>query len=208
MKEKVEIYPKIFLVEDFLLPEEIACFDKRCREATEEDWSTQIQRDYERMALERFPDDPVAQKEFLDRGWDNVWTDKHLSLDECGMTSAVEARLYDNFFDAELFDIISPARAQRQYPGCGGLRVHYDAEWESGMAMSIVIYINDDYNGGDLAFPDHDFKVKPKAGSLLIFPATDDYIHGVEEVLDGPSRYAIPAFVYHRGQREYGGSAR
>lgn len=201
--EKIEIYPMVFLVEDFLLPEEIACLDKRCREATEEDWSTQIRKDYEHMAREKFPDDLDAQREYLEKGWDNVWTDKHLSIDECGLTQDIQDRLYDTLFDRELYQVNSPARAQRQYPGCGGLRVHYDSEWETGMAMSIVIYINDDYNGGALHFVDHDIKVKPKAGSLLIFPSTNDYMHGVEEVLEGPSRYAIPAFVYHAGQRNY-----
>jgi hypothetical protein len=198
-KDAVEVYPKVFLVENFLTPEEIACFDKRCREATEEDWSTQIQKDYERMAKELYPDDEVAQKAYLDKGWDDVWTDKHLSLEPCDTFSA-EERIYE-YFPKEQYDIVSPARAQRQYPGCGGLRVHYDAEYEKGMVMSIVIYINDDYNGGNLKFVDYDFSIKPKAGAMLIFPPTEDYLHGVEEVLDGPSRYAIPAFVYTRGTR-------
>jgi hypothetical protein len=201
--EKIEIYPKIFVVEDFLLPEEVAALDKRCREASELEWSTQIQKDYEHMAKEKFPDDLEAQREYLEKGWDNVWTDKHLSVDECGLTQTIQDRLYSEFFPSDKYQVNSPARAQRQYPGCGGLRVHYDSEWETGMAMSIVIYINDDYNGGALHFVDHDIKVKPKAGSLLIFPSTNDYMHGVEEVLEGPSRYAIPAFVYHAGQRNY-----
>ena len=196
MKEKVEIFPEIFLIEEFLTPEEIAAFDKRCREATEVEWSTQIQKDYERMAVENFPDDLEAQAKFLERGWDKVWEDKHLSIDECGFTDAVQNRLYE-VFDPKLYKINSPARAQRQYPGTD-LRVHHDAEGNETMAMSIVIYINDDYNGGNLRFVDHDFEIKPKAGSLLVFPSTDDYEHGVMTVEPGPTRYAIPAFVFYK----------
>ena len=61
MKEKVEVFPKVFLIEEFLTPEEIAAFDKRCREATEEEWSAQIKKDYEQMALENFPEDEEAR---------------------------------------------------------------------------------------------------------------------------------------------------
>lgn len=200
MKEKVEVFPKVFLIEEFLTPEEIAAFDKRCREATEEEWSAQIKKDYEQMALENFPDDEEARAKFLERGWDKVWEDKHLSIDECGYTGAVHDRLYE-VFDPELYQINSPARAQRQYPG-SDLRVHHDAEGNDTMAMSIVLYINDDYNGGNLRFVDHDFEIKPKAGSLLVFPSTDDYEHGVMTVEPGPTRYAIPAFVFHKESKK------
>jgi hypothetical protein len=194
--QKVEIYPKVFLIEDFLKLEEISALDARCRNATEEEWSAQIKKDYERMAIEKFPDDEEARAEFLERGWDKVWEDKHLSIDECGYTDDIHKRLYE-VFDPELYSINSPARAQRQYPG-SDLRVHYDSAGNDTMAMSIVLYINDDYNGGNLRFIDHDFEVKPKAGSLLVFPSTEDYTHGVETVEPGPTRYAIPAFVFHR----------
>ena len=200
MKEQVEVFPKVFLIEEFLTPEEIAAFDKRCREATEEEWSAQIKKDYEQMAMEKFPDDEVARSEFLERGWDKVWEDKHLSIDECGYTGAVHDRLYE-VFDPKLYQINSPARAQRQYPG-SDLRVHHDAEGNDTMAMSIVLYINDDYNGGNLRFVDHDFEIKPKAGSLLVFPSTDDYEHGVMTVEPGPTRYAIPAFVFHKESKK------
>lgn len=195
---QVEIYPKVVLIEDFLTPEEADALHQHCKSATEEDWRSQIKKDYERMAQEKFPDDPEAQAEFLERGWDKVWEDKHLSIDEVGLTATVHERLY-KIFDPELYDINSPARAQRQYPGTD-LRVHHDSEGNETMAMSIVIYINDDYNGGNLRFVDHDFEIKPKAGSLLFFPSTSDYEHGVLPVEEGPTRYAIPAFVFHKGK--------
>jgi len=196
--KQVEVYPKVFLVEDFLTPEEVESLHAHCKNATEEDWRSQIKKDYERMALEKFPDDPAAQAEFLERGWDKVWEDKHLSIDEVGLTGIMHERLH-KIFDPELYDINSPARAQRQYPGTD-LRVHHDSEGNETMAMSIVIYINDDYNGGNLRFVDHDYEIKPRAGSLLVFPSTSDYEHGVLPVEEGPTRYAIPAFVFHKGK--------
>lgn len=41
--------------------------------------------------------------------------------------------------------------------------------------ISITFYPNDSYQGGEINFPDLDIKVKPKAGSALIYPSK--YIH-------------------------------
>jgi hypothetical protein len=36
--------------------------------------------------------------------------------------------------------------------------------------ISNLIYLNDDYEGGELFFPHHNFKIKPKPGMLVSFP--------------------------------------
>lgn len=41
--------------------------------------------------------------------------------------------------------------------------------------ISITFYPNDSYSGGELSFPDIGVKVKPKAGSVFIYPSK--YIH-------------------------------
>lgn len=197
---QVEVYSKVFLIEDFLTPSEVDALHEHCKKASEEDWRNQIKKDYETMAVEKFPDDLEAQAKFLERGWDKVWEDKHLSVDEVGLTADIHERLYE-VFDPELYEINSPARAQRQYPGTD-LRVHHDSEGNDTMAMSIVLYINDNYEGGNLRFVDHDFEIKPRAGSLIVFPSTADYKHGVLPVESGPTRYAIPAFVFHKGDKK------
>ena len=53
-----------------------------------------------------------------------------------------------------------------------------------------IFYINDDYEGGEIYFPQWDIAIKPEMGSQVIFPSTDDYFHGVKEVRNS-KRYTI-----------------
>jgi predicted 2-oxoglutarate/Fe(II)-dependent dioxygenase YbiX len=56
-----------------------------------------------------------------------------------------------------------------------------------------VIYLNDDYEGGEIYFPDHNIDFKPKAGTLVFFPSNNMYIHGVRTITKG-TRYTTPSF--------------
>jgi predicted 2-oxoglutarate/Fe(II)-dependent dioxygenase YbiX len=59
---------------------------------------------------------------------------------------------------------------------------------------SALIYLNDNYEGGELHFPLHDIKIKPKPGTLVLFPGTCMYPHEVKEVLSG-HRYTHNFFL-------------
>ena len=48
--------------------------------------------------------------------------------------------------------------------------------------ISIVAYLNDDYVGGDVYFPEIGVSFKPKKGSCLVFPSDDLFLHGVKPV--------------------------
>lgn len=54
--------------------------------------------------------------------------------------------------------------------------------------LSNIIYLNNDFDGGELFFPDFNIEIKPKPGMLLTFPGNTHYLHGVQEVL-GNTRY-------------------
>jgi len=56
-----------------------------------------------------------------------------------------------------------------------------------------IIYLNDNYEGGELFFPKYDIFIKPKPGTLIFFPSTNMYAHGVTEVVSGV-RYTSPHF--------------
>jgi hypothetical protein len=56
-----------------------------------------------------------------------------------------------------------------------------------------LTYLNDDYEGGEIYFPDYDLEIKPLPGELIFFPGTQHYMHGVREVLSG-NRYALMTF--------------
>jgi hypothetical protein len=62
-----------------------------------------------------------------------------------------------------------------------GMGPHCDAEDPSGtgenLKYSLVCYLNDDYEGGEIYFKNQDIKIKPKAGSLVLFPSVHPYLH-------------------------------
>jgi predicted 2-oxoglutarate/Fe(II)-dependent dioxygenase YbiX len=45
--------------------------------------------------------------------------------------------------------------------------------------FAAIYYINDDYEGGEINFMDHNLKIKPKANSFITFPSNSDYWHEV-----------------------------
>lgn len=56
-----------------------------------------------------------------------------------------------------------------------------------------ILYLNNDYEGGDLYFPEHDISIHPNAGSMYIFSGGVENIHGVTEITSG-TRYSIVSF--------------
>jgi hypothetical protein len=47
--------------------------------------------------------------------------------------------------------------------------------------FAAIYYINDDYEGGEINFTDHNLKIKPKSNSLITFPSNENYWHEVLE---------------------------
>lgn len=59
--------------------------------------------------------------------------------------------------------------------------------------IASLVYINDDYEGGEIYFPNQNLQFKPKARSLVFFPGDIHYLHGVTRVVSG-TRYTMPNF--------------
>ena len=64
--------------------------------------------------------------------------------------------------------------------------------------LSMVLYLNDDYEGGDFIFPDLKIRVRPEPGMLVCFPSNHHYKHGVEPVTRG-KRYSIVCWAQVKG---------
>jgi hypothetical protein len=61
--------------------------------------------------------------------------------------------------------------------------------------ISGVMYLNDNYEGGEIHFPNQNVTIKPKAGSIIIFPSTDPYVHHPKKINSG-NKYMVPLFWY------------
>ena len=62
--------------------------------------------------------------------------------------------------------------------------------------VSSIVYLNDSYVGGEIAFPDFDVLFKPKSWDVLIFPSAFAYRHRVHPVSDGVRYSAVNWFTY------------
>jgi Rps23 Pro-64 3,4-dihydroxylase Tpa1-like proline 4-hydroxylase len=66
---------------------------------------------------------------------------------------------------------------------------------ERSPVLSIVLYLNDNYEGGELYFKGQEVLIKPTAGSLIAFPSVDPYYHQSMVVTKG-LKYMSPGFWY------------
>ena len=64
--------------------------------------------------------------------------------------------------------------------------------------LSTVLFLNDDFEGGDFVFPELRVRVRPEPGMLVCFPSTHEYLHGVEPVTKG-TRYSIVNWMTVKG---------
>ncbi len=68
---------------------------------------------------------------------------------------------------------------------------------DQGKTISVVLYLNDDYTGGEIEFEDQGIIVKPTAGSIVVFPSRKPYYHASKPVLSG-EKYIVPGFWENR----------
>lgn len=64
--------------------------------------------------------------------------------------------------------------------------------------LSIVFYLNDEFEGGDFIFPELKIRVRPEPGMMICFPSNHNYMHGVEPVTKG-KRYSIVSWTTVKG---------
>lgn len=88
---------------------------------------------------------------------------------------------------------------RRWYPG-EYQDLHADGETAGGwpgynyiVDYGSILYLNDDHEGGELFFPAYGMCIKPKPGTLIFFPSSDMYAHGVTEIISG-TRYTSAHF--------------
>jgi len=69
--------------------------------------------------------------------------------------------------------------------------LHTDIDNDEENLISAILYLNNDYNGGEFIF--QNIKVKPNSGQLLFFNSNKNTPHEVTEVL-GADRLSISMF--------------
>jgi 2OG-Fe(II) oxygenase superfamily len=83
----------------------------------------------------------------------------------------------------------------------GGTIIHVDGIIENSNStsnprlLSIIINLNDDYEGGEFHFPKQDIKIRLKKGEAICFPPYWTHPHEVSSVSFGEYRYTINTWI-------------
>ena len=187
-----QLDPNVFLIKNFLSEEECQFFYSLAESKTEQDWLGDYLEGIKDRVESRYGDrDPDAHNVEVTHDWN----DKVIYLRQVKEIQGLDKRLADLFDKEANYSFRSFGIIQRQYEG-SELRGHYDQYVDDRMKWAAVIYINDDYTDGEFYFSEKKIAIKPPRKSMLVFPATEEYWHGVKTVGAGPVRYAMPSFIW------------
>lgn len=197
------ITDELLCVENFLTDDELAFFWNNISAAKQEDWEIEYMANLARFCMEKFGRDDVDN--LVAEGKFEItqnWNDKNLNIHQFPEYRVILERLSSLVVEADpSLELSGLATIQRMQPGVE-LKSHTDQHTDPSIRFATIMYINDDYNDGELFFKNLDIKLRPKPKSLLIFPGTDKYEHGVYTVSDGPIRYVVVGFIKEVGHYE------
>ena len=191
-----EIYEDILVLEDFISEEELQQYLDIINNTPEEDWSIEYTKNLKRFCMEKFGrddvDNLVAEGKFeITQNWE----DKNLVISNSPVYLDVYNRLSNLVSQSDSnLELSGLATMQRMQPGVE-LKCHTDQDTDPSIRYATILYLNDEYINGELFFKHIDLKIKLKKGSLVIFPGTEKFHHGVTPVGEGPIRYVVVGFI-------------
>jgi hypothetical protein len=188
---------EVLMVENFLLKEELEEILSIIRDTPEEDWSVEYGNSLKRFCLEKFGTDDVDS--LVKEGKFEItynWYDKNLNIPKPELSRAMHTRLQNLIDKADPnLELGGFATLQRMQPETE-LKSHTDQHTDPSIKYAAILYLNDDYNEGELFFKNKPTgPIRPKPGSLLVFPGNEEYEHGVTHVKEGPIRYVTVGFI-------------
>ena len=82
-------------------------------------------------------------------------------------------------------------------PHCDDASIDWEEDKKGLTFVShgIVIFITDDFDGGEIVYVNKNISIKPKAGSLLVHPGDIEYSHAVNKFYNG-ERIVFASFVH------------
>ena len=61
--------------------------------------------------------------------------------------------------------------------------------------LSVICYLNDDFEGGETSFPNFEYESKVTTGGIIIFPCNWTYLHKGNPIKSGSSKYVLGTFL-------------
>ena len=197
----------IYLIENFITPEVQKEMMDYINKWTEEDWRVNFLNHLKKVALFEYGSEDIIHligtKKIKDvniffRNYERQY-DKSADLKNFKYEQWMYERWEKLFIPAEgidksRFDIDRATNIDRRYKGTS-TPVHIDQDENNVLIYATILYINEDYEGGEIFFEECGVTIKPKAGSLCLFDGEKKWKHGVKEVTKG-IRYYSPVFIW------------
>ena len=197
------IADELICVDNFLTEKELDFIWSKIESAKEPDWEIEYRNNLKAFCLQKFGredvDNLVAEGKFEIT---QNWFDKNLNISNTEEYHIYYKKLNDLVERAfPGLQLSGMATIQRMQPGVE-LKSHTDQHTDPSIRYATIAYINDDYVHGELFFKKLGISLRPKPGSLLVFPGNEDYEHGVDFVGEGPIRYVLVGFIKELGHYE------
>lgn len=194
----VEVFHEhVLFVKDFLKDGELESILDIIKTTDEPEWSIEYTKNLARFCMEKFGRDDVDN--LVAEGKFEItqnWADKNLDITKEKISSVLQQRLGDllKLADPSL-ELAGFGTLQRMQEGVE-LKAHTDQHTDPSIKYAAILYINDDYKDGTLFFKNKENSdLRPKPGTLLVFPGNEEYEHGVRFVGEGPIRYVTVGFM-------------
>lgn len=190
-----ELYRQVFLIEDFLTQQDIDDVFEVINAADEETWKKHYMDGLRMLSEQKYGRTDIDN--LVEEGLLEItdgWVDKTLSFMHLEIRNRINDKLEKVFSSIDGLNANGVGTVQRQYAGVP-LKAHVDNHADPSLVYAAVMYLNDDYTDGELFFTKIGLRLKPKAGSLMVFATGEEHEHGVEAPGEGPYRYVLPCFI-------------
>jgi hypothetical protein len=97
----------------------------------------------------------------------------------------------NSFTDAHV-DIIEHSPGPQKPGFTEPTYLNWKDAWDGYLACNV--YLNDDYEGGEVYFPERNYTFKPKSNSIVTWPGNKNFIHGITKTKI-TNRYVYGFFV-------------
>jgi hypothetical protein len=127
------------------------------------------------------------------------WSDKTLGIEHIDVCRSIHSRLSSMILECDKSLTLGGLSTVQRLPPGTELKSHVDQNTDPSIRYAAILYINDDYNSGEIFFKNREIALRPNSRDLLFFPGNSEYEHGVKTVSDGPVRYVVVGFVKEIG---------
>jgi hypothetical protein len=191
-----KISNEVLLVEDFISKEELVEIFKIIDSTPDKEWFIEYHANLKNFCLEKFGRDDVDN--LVSEGKFEItqnWQDKNLNITGIDIQKKIFKRLNDLVLeespDLHLSGFATIQRMQETVQ----LKSHTDQHTDPSIRYASILYLNDNYKDGELFFEKLGIELKPKAGSIVLFPGDSKHEHGVRHVGVGEIRYVLVGFI-------------